>query len=154
MNKLFYLIIVCISLNISILAEGGKKYGKEITLKEKTKVSKILENPGEYLGKKVLVEGTIVDVCSKRGCWLEVASDQEFQKVKVKVNDGEIIFPIEARGKTALVEGEVYEIKLTKEQALAQAEHEAEEKGTSFDPEKITGPVIIYQIKGLGAVIK
>jgi hypothetical protein len=154
MKNLIYLFLGVFLLNLITFAGDGKKYGNNLTLKEKTKISKILENPSEYIGKKVLVEGVIIDVCPKRGCWLEVASDEEFQKIKIKVNDGEIIFPMEARGKNVLVEGEVYEIKMTKEQAIARAEHEAEEKGIKFDPSTVTGPETIYQIKGLGAVIK
>jgi hypothetical protein len=137
-----------------INAGNGNKYGKEITLKEKTKISAILAEPQKYVGKTVLVEGTVVAVCEKRGCWIELASDKKFQKMKIKVKDGEIVFPIEESGKTALVEGTVYEIKMTKEQALEQAKHEAEEHGTKFDPASVKGPVTLYQIKGLGAVIK
>jgi len=137
-----------------INAGNGNKYGKEITLKEKTKISAILANPQKFVGKNVLVEGTVVAVCEKRGCWIELASDEKFQKIKIKVKDGEIIFPMEESGKTALVEGTVYEIKMTKEQALEQAKHEAEEHGTKFDPASVKGPSTIYQIKGLGAVIK
>jgi hypothetical protein len=154
MKVLGYILTGLFFISIMVYAGGGKKYGKEISLKEKTKISKILENPTQYVGKKVLVEGLIVDVCSKRGCWLELSSDKEFQKIKIKVTDGEIIFPMESKGKTAVVEGEVYEIKMTREQALAQAEHEAEEKGIKFDSTKVTGPVIVYQIKGIGALIK
>lgn len=140
--------------NTYINAGNGNKYGKEITLKEKTKISAILANPQKFVGKNVLVEGTVVAVCEKRGCWIELASDEKFQKIKIKVKDGEIVFPLEESGKTALVEGTVYEIKMTKEQALEQAKHEAEEHGTKFDPASVKGPSTIYQIKGLGAVIK
>lgn len=137
-----------------INAGNGNKYGKEITLKEKTKISAILANPQKFVGKNVLVEGTVVAVCEKRGCWIELASDEKFQKIKIKVKDGEIVFPLEESGKTALVEGTVYEIKMTKEQALESAKKEAEEHGKKFDPTTITGPVTLYQIKGLGAIIK
>jgi len=147
------LLLVVISLS-HIYAGNGNKYGKEITLKEKTKISAILANPQKFVGKNVLVEGTVVAVCEKRGCWIELASDEKFQKIKIKVKDGEIIFPMEESGKTALVEGTVYEIKMTKEQALEQAKNEAEEHGTKFDPASVKGPSTIYQIKGLGAVIK
>jgi len=146
--------VLVILLSATMIFAGGKKLGKDITLKEKTKVSSILADPKKFVGKKVLIEGTILDVCSKRGCWMEIASDKQFQKIKVKVKDGEIVFPMEAKGKKALVEGEVYEINLTKEQALKQAEHEAEEHGTKFDPSSVKGPVTYYQIKGLGAEIK
>ncbi|MDP2036925.1 MAG: DUF4920 domain-containing protein [Ignavibacteria bacterium] len=147
------LLMVAVSLSY-IYAGSGNKYGKEITLKEKTKISAILANPQKFVGKNVLVEGTVVAVCEKRGCWMELASDEKFQKIKIKVKDGEIVFPLEEAGKTALVEGTVYEIKMTKEQAIEAAKHEAEEHGTKFDPASVKGPVTLYQIKGLGAVIK
>jgi len=151
-NILIVTVILCFSF-VSTFA-GGNKYGKDLSLKDKTKISKILENPKSFVGKKVLVEGNVVGVCEKRGCWIELASDKPYQKIKVKVKDGEIVFPMEEKGKSALVEGEVYEIKLTKEQALAVAENEAKEHGKKFDPASVTGPVTLYQIKGLGAVIK
>ncbi|QQS38159.1 MAG: DUF4920 domain-containing protein [Ignavibacteriales bacterium] len=154
MKQIKAIILVLIISSTLIYAGDGKKYGKDISLTEKTKISEILSNPKEYVGKKVLVEGTIVDVCNKRGCWMELASDKEFEKVRIKVKDGEIVFPVEAKGSTALVEGEVYEINLTKEEALEHAEHIAEEQGKKFDPSTVTGPVTLYQIKGLGAEIK
>jgi co-chaperonin GroES (HSP10) len=133
---------------------SDKSLGKKITLKEKTKISKIVENPKSFVGKKVLVEGTVLDVCSKRGCWMEIASDKKHEKIKVKVKDGEIVFPMEAKGKTAVVEGEVYKIEMSKEDAIKMGEHEAKEHGTKFDPASVKGPVVYYQIKGLGAEIK
>ncbi|MCK7529458.1 MAG: sialidase family protein [Ignavibacteriales bacterium] len=34
------------------------------------------------------------------------------------MKDGEIVFPVEAKGSTALVEGKVYKIELTQEKAI------------------------------------
>lgn len=154
MQKQIMFIVLLLFITSNIFSEDGNKYGKKLTLKEKTKISTILEKPKDFVGKKVLVEGTVVGVCEKRGCWIELASDKQYQKIKVKVKDGEIIFPLEEKGKTAVVEGEVYEIKLSKEQATEQAKHEAEEHGKEFDPNSVTGLNTYYQIKGLGAVIK
>ncbi|RKY92209.1 MAG: DUF4920 domain-containing protein, partial [Ignavibacteriae bacterium] len=81
------------------------------------------------------------------------ASSVEGEKIKVKVKDGEIVFPEEAIGKNALVEGKVYKIELTVEEALEYYEHQAEETGDEFDPATVTEAVTIYQIKGLGAEI-
>ncbi len=149
------LLIIFLSTLISTSFAGdGKKYGKEVTLKNVTKISEIMASPKDFIGKKVLVEGLIIDVCNKRGCWMEIASDKEFEKIKIKVKDGEIVFPVEVKGKTALVEGEVYEINLTKEEAIEYAEHVAEEQGKKFDPSTVTGPMTFYQIKGIGAEIK
>ncbi len=127
--------------------------GNEITLTEQTKISDILAEPESYLDKTVLVEGEILDVCPMMGCWMELKSETNNDRIKIKVKDGEIVFPTEAIGSTALVEGTVYKIELTKEKAIEHFEHIAEEKGEQFDPSTITGPMTIYQIKGLGAEI-
>jgi hypothetical protein len=129
------------------------KYGKEISLKEKTTISKILAQPEEFVGKTVLVEGEILEVCAMAGCWMELKSDAENQKVKIKVKDGDIVFPVEAKGKNAIVEGIVYKIELTKEEAVEYYEHVAVEQGTEFDAATVTGPITLYQIKGIGAEI-
>ncbi|MDP3149096.1 MAG: DUF4920 domain-containing protein [Ignavibacteria bacterium] len=154
MKNIILSVVAFLFLVSNSFAGDGNKYGKDLRLKEKTKISAILAAPNGYVGKKVQVEGNVVGVCEKRGCWIELASDKPFQKIKIKVKDGEIVFPMEEKGKKAVVEGEVYEIKMTKEQALAAAENEAKEHGKKFDPTSITGPVTLYQIKGLGAVIK
>lgn len=84
---------------------------------------------------------------------MDIASDREFEKVQIKVDDGVIVFPLTAKGKQALVEGVVEQLDLTYEQAIEDAKHKAEEHGTEFDPSTVTGPVTIYRIRGLGAVI-
>jgi hypothetical protein len=134
-------------------AVDEKKYGKEISSKEETKISAILENPSDYMNKKVLIKGEVIDVCKKAGCWMEISSDKKDQKIKVKVKDGEIVFPLEAIGKQALVEGEVYAIELDEEEAKEYFEHLAEDAGKEFDESTVKGPVTIYQIRGIGAKI-
>jgi gamma-glutamylcyclotransferase (GGCT)/AIG2-like uncharacterized protein YtfP len=129
------------------------KLGAEITLAEKTNISDILSSPEDFLDKKVLVEGEVLDVCQKMGCWMELQSDIEGEKIKIKVKDGEIIFPVEAKGQTALVKGTVYKIELTQEEATEYLEHVAKEQNQEFNSSTVTGPMTIYQIKGLGAEI-
>lgn len=149
-----YLIaLLTIVISISAFAQS-EKYGRDLTLKEKTEISKILSAPEEFVGKTVLVEGEVLDVCQMAGCWMELKSDAKDQKIKIKVKDGDIVFPVEAKGKNAVVEGTVYKIELTKEEAVEYYEHVAAEQGTEFDPATVTGPVTFYQIKGLGAEIK
>lgn len=129
-----------------------EKLGREITLTEKTKISDILANPESFVGKTVLVEGEVLEVCQKAGCWMELKNDKE-EKIRIKVKDGDIVFPVEAVGKKAIAEGTVYRIDLTQEEAIEFYEHIAEENDKEFDPSTITGPVTIYQIRGIGAEI-
>jgi hypothetical protein len=151
MNKLVVLLFLFFSVAAYSQAD---KYGKEISLTEKTSISKILETPEKFVGKTVLVEGEILEVCAMAGCWMELKSDIENQKVKIKVKDGDIVFPVEAKGKNALVEGTVYKVELTKEEAIEYYEHVATEQETEFDTATVTGPITLYQIKGIGAEIK
>ena len=147
-------VILILFLTSSIAFAGSKHFGKKLTVKEKTKVSDILADPEKFAGKKVLVEGAVVDVCAERGCWIKVASDKEFEAIRFKVEDGVIVFPMDAKGKTAVAEGVVSVKMYSKEELIKQGEHYAEEQGTTFDPSTVTGPKTIVQIKGEGAVIK
>lgn len=152
MKKIIVLITVFVLSNLALKAEDSKKYGKEISLKDKTSISKIMENPENFVGKKVLVEGNVVGVCEKRGCWINLSSDKEFETMRVKVNDGEIVFPMEAKGKKALVEGEVYSIVVEGEGCGGDCTDEKnKDENHKCEHEKTTKKV--YQIKGLGAVI-
>lgn len=129
-------------------------YGKGITLSDTVEVSELLDNPEAYEGKAVLIRGNVVDVCQKRGCWIEVGGDRPYEKITVKVNDGEIVFPLSAKGNHAVVEGMVERIELTEEQAVKWKTHQAEERGETFDPASVSGPFTIWRIKGVGAEIK
>ena len=135
-------------------ATDSQAYGEPLTLTETTPVSDILSDPEAWVGERVLVEGMVVDVCEKRGCWMEIAAGGDFEKIRVKVDDGVIVFPLTARGKTALVEGTVEKVELTYEEAVEQARHQAEEHGEEFDPASVTGPETTYRIRGIGAVIR
>ena len=133
---------------------AAAKYGAALSLQEETKISEILAAPEKFLGEKVLVRGEILEVCTKAGCWMEISGDQPGQQIKVKVNDGEIVFPLASQGKIARVEGVIYKIDLSEEQARGYLAHLAEERGVAFDPSSVTGPLTIHQIQGLGAEIE
>lgn len=108
MNKL---LIALLLVAITFVSAEEKKYGKEITLKEKTSVTSILAEPGKFEGKTVLVEGKILGVCKEKGCWLDIAGEKENEKIRIKAVEHEIVFPQDALGKTALVEGVFVQVK-------------------------------------------
>jgi len=128
-------------------------YGKGITVEETVLISEILAHPEKYENQRVLVSGTVTDVCPRRGCWVNLASDKEFEKIQVKVTDGVIVFPLSAKGSEALVEGTVERIELDEEQHCAYKEHQCAEKGETFDPASVEGPLTLWQIRGEGAKI-
>jgi hypothetical protein len=151
MQKTLIFLLSFFLLSVFSFAQS-EKYGKEIELTEKTLISEILANPVDFVGKTVLVEGEVGDVCTMAGCWMKLKSDKEGE-IRIKVKDGEIVFPVEATGSTALVEGTVYAIEFTQEEAVEYLKHMAEDAGQEFDESTVTGPMTIYQIRGLGAEI-
>ena len=149
-NFLFITLLVTM---LSPATTFAKDFGQGITLSEETAISSIIDSPETYVGKKVKVSGLIVDVCSTRGCWIYLAGDREFEKIRIKVTDGEIVFPMEARGKVSTVEGVVESMELTREEVIKRRQHHAEETGTSFDPASVTSGESVLRIRGLGASI-
>lgn len=137
---------------ISLLSAAENKLGKPLTLKEPLSIATLLAKPAEYVGKTVQVKGKITEVCQEMGCWMNLAGD-DGKMIRIQVNDGEIVFPKDSAGKAALAEGEFTRTELTREQAVEQAKHEAEEAGKQFDPAAVKGAVTQYQIQGTGAVI-
>lgn len=128
------------------------KLGEPLTLAKPLSIGTLLATPDDYVGKTVQVKGKITEVCQMMGCWMMIRDD-DGEMVRIKVNDGDIEFPMNSTGREATAEGKFQSFELTKDQAIAAAEHEAEEQGRRFDPSKVKGPQVIYQIQGTGAVV-
>src|SRR6187399_1383600 len=73
-------------------------FGAGVKLGESTAIDAILAAPKAYSGKTVRVEGMVTDVCPKRGCWFELAGAKPGQKLRFKVTDGEMVFPMDSKG--------------------------------------------------------
>ena len=132
------------------------KYGTEISLIEQNEISSLLNMPNQYLDKDVLVSGTITEVCPMRGCWIDIKDVNSDSHIRIKVTDGQIVFPLSAKGKYVDVQGEFTKLNFTEEQAINWKIHLAEEQGVklNYDDVKITPDDLIeYRINGTGANI-
>lgn len=134
-------------------ADPAGTYGEALTLTEPVSIAAIHEDPESFEGQVVCVEGTVTEVCPMRGCWVDLADAEGGATIRVKVDDGVIVFPLSAKGRSARVEGTVQKIEMTEEEARSWFSHEAAELGQAFDPESVTGPQTIWRIKGQGAEI-
>ena len=160
--QLFILIVFFISCKPMTEAELLNKknpigrYGKKIAISSNTSIDSILMNPEEYIDQEVLVFGEIVDVCPMRGCWIDIKEYGSDQIIKVKVKDGNIVFPISAIKYNVKVEGVIAKISYSEEQAINWKIHLAEEKGIKLDKESIQinkNDLIEYRINSYGAEI-
>jgi hypothetical protein len=134
------------------LLPAETRLGKPLSQPEPLPLAKLLASPESYVGKIVQVKGKASEVCEMMGCWINIV-EAPAQSIRVKVNDGDIVFPGTAVGKTVVAEGKLQKLELSREQAVVRARHEAEEQGRKFNPESIKSGVTIYQIQGSGALI-
>ena len=138
-----------------VLASEPIRLGKALTTtREPLAVSRILAKPEPLVGKTVQVRGRVTEVCQMAGCWMALADLETTKVLRVKVNDGDIVFPKESVGRIAVAEGKLARFSLTKDQAVDMARHEAEEQGRKFNPASVKSGAVIYQIQGSGAVIE
>lgn len=134
------------------VAGEGKTYGKGVASADTVKVSDLLAHPDAWVGKTIRVQGKAVGVCEHRGCWINIASDIEGQTVRVKVKDGEIVFPPGILGDTVIAEGVWTANQLDMETTKKVCEAEAKKKGEKFDANSVTACMTLYQLSGTGAV--
>jgi len=140
---------------VSVAQEDGTAYGEPLAEAETVPISRLLAAPEDYVGKTVRVAGLVTEVCPERGSWIMLAAaEDKDEEIRVKVEDGVIVFSKEARGRRAEVEGVMTETVLTLEETVARLQGQAEEQGDAFDPEAVTEPLTIYEIHGTGAVIR
>ncbi len=126
--------VITISLAIAFLATtpvfAGSdfvEYGEGVTIEKAVSVKTLLAAPDDYVGKTVRVDGVITGVCKMRGCWMQLTDPETGNGVRIKVDDGVIVFPYEAMGRKASAEGVFQVITLTPEQVQARAEQQAGE---------------------------
>lgn len=83
-----------------------------------------LRDPEKFTGKRVVIEGVAARVCTRKGCWMEVAPRfGANESVRVTFKDYGFFVPLNAQGMKVRAEGEFVIKKLSKE----QADHYAEE---------------------------
>ena len=136
-----------LALGTVAMAAEETKLGTGVTLKEATPIKALVEKPADYVGKTIRVDGVATAVCEHMGCWLAVApeSDPKGATVRLKVEDGVIVFPVSAKGKKVSAEGMFEEIGATDEHGKeAAGEHAKHEAAASKK----------YQIKATGALIR
>ena len=108
------------------------------------------------MDKDVLISGEITEVCPMRGCWIDVKDINTEAHIRIKVTDGQIVFPLSAKGKFVDVQGKFTKLNFSKENAIKWKIHLAEEQSIKLNPEniKITPEDLVeYRINGTGANI-
>jgi hypothetical protein len=97
-----------------------------------------------------VVRGTVESVCKKKGCWMNVASEDGTKSMFVKFTDYGFFMPMDIAGKTVVMKGTA-----TKEiTSVDELKHYAEDEGkTKEEIEAITEPKDQIQFMAYGVVI-
>lgn len=126
------------------------RLGGGVQIDQPTPIADIVRNPEAYVGMTIRIDGTATAVCAHMGCWMAVsASDAaDAPTVRLKVEDGVIVFPVSAKGKAVSAQGTFERITADdaegNEAASEHAKHQAK-------PEAATAK---YQLKATGALIR
>jgi len=130
-------------------ASGDQTFGDGVKLTEATSISALYAQPEKFIGKAIRIDGVVTSVCEEMGCWMALAEKGKLdQTVRFKVEDGKVVFPVSARGKTASAEG-VFQKIATSDKEGNEAAREQTSKDTKAPAFSQT-----YQVKATGAVVR
>ena len=157
-SKIFFILfsIIISSCTSNSSKESIDIYGNDFLYNSVESISYVIENANEFIGKEIVVEGQIMDVCPMKGCWIEIKEYDSEKIMRVKVQDDVIVFPQSAKSKKAIVNGIFTKIEFSEDEAKKWKIHLAEEKGVRISEKDITlvsSDLIEYRIKGLGTKI-
>lgn len=137
---------------VGALPADAETYGDGVTLEKATPIADLMAAPESFEGQTVRVEGEVNAVCENMGCWMMLKDGAA--EVRIKVQDGVIVFPLEAIGQPAVAQGEVTVKSMDRAAWISWQKHLAEEAGEAFDEESVgDGPFLQVQIAGSGAEI-
>lgn len=107
-GKLTIILILLISLVITAFSWSSPEgeYGDKFEGKDITPLGKITASPEQYIGKKVIVEGELFDVCQNMGCWFSIKDKTGAIYVDLQMGI-KFTLPKNSNGYRALVFGEV-----------------------------------------------
>lgn len=86
-----------------------QRFGAVIKPVQGAELGRVLANPGEFQGKTLVVEGQVRRACSRKGCWMELATSNEASApgCRVTFKDYGFFVPKDSSGSSARVEAVV-----------------------------------------------
>lgn len=125
-------------------------YGADVTMSEVTPVATVLDTPDQFVGKTVLVEGQVADVCQKAGCWMVVSDGKRTMRMTMK--DHAFSVAKDGTGATCRVEGQVV-AKAVDPKTVAHFKGESARPDVAPEAER-TGAAMTYELVASGVQLK
>jgi hypothetical protein len=126
-----------------------QKFGAGVSMTETTPIESVLAAPSTFAGKTLRVEGTVTAVCAHEGCWMALTPDgrADGPTIRLKVDDGVIVFPVTAKGRKAVAQGVFERVGGDPEGPEAASEHAKQSAKALSEASKN------WQIKATGALV-
>jgi hypothetical protein len=140
---------------------AGTKYGTGVAVQQATSIADVAAKPDQFVGKTVRVDGVVEAVCENMGCWMQLKDEKSASMLRIKVDDGVIVFPVTAKGKKASAEGVIEKVDVVAENAhhaemAAKEVKDATKTATDAAHAAHATPAATkatYQLKATGALI-
>ncbi|MFQ6609670.1 MAG: DUF4920 domain-containing protein [Fidelibacterota bacterium] len=78
-------------------------FGDAITMTKVTSLSDIFSQKDENVGQEFLIEGTAVEICQKKGCWMDIKDGDDM--ITVRFKDYAFFMPKDGAGREAKIQG-------------------------------------------------
>jgi hypothetical protein len=143
---LFFAVLLSVS---SVLAQKTESFGEKIKLDGAIEGASFLKQIDGKDSLLVKISAPIVNVCQKKGCWMNVDLG-EGKQMMVRFKDYGFFVPKDADGKIAVMDGVAFREVLS----VDMLRHYAEDAGkTKEEIEKITEPETRLSFEASGVLI-
>jgi hypothetical protein len=149
-RRLILCTLVLLAAGLAGRADAPKKLGDGVTIERATPIPDVLTRPAEFDHKPIRVEGIVTAVCQEMGCWMALRpadSAEGAPTLRLKVDDGVIVFPVTAKGHRAVAQGTLEKVAGDAESKQAFDEHASHQ---SVPPKSATAE---WQLRATGALI-
>ncbi len=102
MKKLFSILVT--SAMLASCADTNSYFGEKISPDGAIKADQVIAKLGDAGKAEMKVEGKIVSVCQKKGCWMEIELPDN-KSMHITFKDYGFFVPKDASGKTAILQG-------------------------------------------------
>jgi hypothetical protein len=126
---------------------GLYKAGTPIDAFDRVELTSALADAERYAGRTIRLEGEVLDVCSKRGCWMMLRDGDA--TVRVTFKDYGFFVPRDAKGAKAVIVAQVSRETMPEEVARHFA---AESEGGN--PDAIKGPQSVVAVVASGVELR
>lgn len=109
--KRFLLLITLLVPVLALADEAVIKRGAPLSDAKPTPIADVIKSPDAYTAKPVLIAGTVTNVCTQMGCWMEL------EGMRITFKDYGFFVPKTSKGYAARAEGVTTVQKLSKEEA-------------------------------------